>query len=69
MPSERPDDPVGPQPQGTWPQDCVQRAFVAGAVWWLWQTTGATPWPQERDAAEQEAVRRYGEPGKAEARE
>jgi hypothetical protein len=48
---------------GTWPQHCVQRAFVAGAAWFLWQTTGATPWPEERDAAEQEAVRRYGEPG------
>ena len=34
---------------------------------WLWRIQGFTPWPEERDATEQEAVRRYGEPGKVPA--
>lgn len=48
--------------EGTWPQKCVQRAFVEGAQWWQYVSTGATMFGGERDLAEQEAVRRYGEP-------
>lgn len=47
---------------GSWPRDCQQRAFVAGAMWWQFRTSGATGWPSERDEAEAEAVRRYGDP-------
>jgi len=49
---------------GTWPADCQQRAFVEGAKWWQWQSTGFTMFPSERDEAEAEAVRRYGNPEK-----
>lgn len=47
---------------GSWPERCVQRAFVDGAAWHQWKTTGATPWSHERDEYEDEAVKRYGEP-------
>lgn len=54
--------PIGPQPQGTWTHDCVQRAFVAGACWWQFHRNRASVFPAERDEMEREAVRRYGEP-------
>ena len=54
--------PTGPTKQGTWPDDCVQRAFVAGAEWWQFHANGATMFGSERDEAEQEAVKRYGSP-------
>jgi hypothetical protein len=54
--------PVAAIRPGSWPRLCVQRAFVDGAVWHQWSTTGATPWSHERDAYEDEAVKRYGEP-------
>jgi hypothetical protein len=54
--------PVAAIRPGSWPQLCVQRAFVDGAVWHQWSTTGSTPWSHERDAYEDEAVKRYGEP-------
>ncbi len=47
---------------GTWPEHCEQRAFVAGAAWWQFQKHGSTMYSSERDEAEQEAIKRYGEP-------
>lgn len=47
---------------GTWPQECVQRAFVEGAQWWQFHGHGSTMFASERDEAEAEAVRRYGQP-------
>lgn len=55
-------EPTGPIKQGTWPDDCVQRAFVAGAEWWQFRGHGSTMFGSERDEAEQEAVKRYGVP-------
>jgi hypothetical protein len=55
------ESPAEPSDAGTWPR-CVQRAFVDGAKWWEWHQTHATMWPSDRDLAEAEAVRRYGEP-------
>lgn len=49
--------------EGTWPAHCEQRAFVEGAAWWEFRTAGATMWNDDRRCAEDEAVRRYGEPG------
>lgn len=48
--------------EGTWPKDCLQRAFVAGAKWWEFVSTGGTMWASDRGKAEAEAIRRYGEP-------
>jgi len=48
--------------EGTWPPDCVQRAFVAGASWWQFHHNGSTMFSSERHEAEEEAVKRYGEP-------
>ena len=48
--------------EGTWPDHCEQRAFVAGAKWWEFVSTGFTMWASDRDRAEAEAVRRYGDP-------
>jgi hypothetical protein len=57
---------LSPQPArekpGYWPQECVQRAFVEGAQWWQYAGHSSTMFPSERDEAEKEAVRRYGEP-------
>lgn len=47
--------------QGLWPEVCVQRAFVDGVAWQLWRLRGVTLWSQERDEAEAEAVKRFGE--------
>lgn len=52
----------GPQIAGTWPKDCQQRAFVAGASWWMFKTTSSTPFSSERTEMENEAVSRYGWP-------
>ncbi len=51
--------------EGSWPQRCEQRAFVEGVRWWQFHAHGSTLFPSERDLAEAEAVRRYGEPGSA----
>lgn len=48
--------------KGTWPDDCVQRAFVRGAQWWQFHSQGSTMFGDERRTAEDEAVKRYGEP-------
>jgi hypothetical protein len=53
--------------EGTWPADCVQRAFVDGAKWWQYAAHGCTAFAVERDEMEAEAVRRYGEPPSAPA--
>jgi hypothetical protein len=44
---------------GTWPADDLRRAFVAGAAWHEYQSTGFTMWRSDRDVAESEAERRY----------
>jgi hypothetical protein len=54
--------PSGPIVLGSWPADCVQRAFVDGAAWWQFKANGATAWSSERHEMEAEAIRRYGEP-------
>jgi hypothetical protein len=51
--------------QGSWPEHCEQRAFVAGAQWWEYEREGANMWPGDRDKAEAEAIRRYGKPSEA----
>lgn len=51
-----------PTREGTWPIDCVQRAFVDGAAWWEFESTGGTIWGADRNRAEAEAVKRFGEP-------
>jgi hypothetical protein len=47
---------------GLWPQDSPQRAFVDGVVWAYAQVKDATLFPSERDEAEAEAIRRFGDP-------
>ncbi len=47
---------------GTWPGHCEQRAFVEGAKWQLFKESNSTMFPSERDAAEEEAINRYGVP-------
>jgi len=49
-------------PDGYWPIDCKQRAFVEGAKWWEFESTGATMWHSDIADAEDEAIKRYGEP-------
>lgn len=46
---------------GKWPQECLHRAFVEGAAWWEYEQSGATMWSEDRDKAETEANRRFGE--------
>ena len=47
---------------GYWPEDCIQRAFVDGAKWWEFEKEGATMWHSDIADAEDEAIKRYGEP-------
>lgn len=49
-----------PELKGWWPEDCKQRAFVDGAKWWQFYHNGSTMFGSERDAAAEEAERRYG---------
>lgn len=46
--------------KGSWPEDCLQSAFVRGAQWWEFHKTGATMWVSDRIKAEAEAIRIYG---------
>lgn len=46
---------------GTWPLDCLQRAFVDGAKWWQFHKNGSTMFPSERVETEKQAIGRYGE--------
>ena len=39
-------------------KDVLIVAFVQGAKWWEYKSTGATMWPSDRDEAEAEAVDR-----------
>jgi hypothetical protein len=48
--------------RGTWPEGCLQRAFVDGARWWEFYKTGASMWQSDRHLAEAEAVKMYGIP-------
>lgn len=48
--------------KGTWPDDCVQRAFVRGTQWWQFRQNSSTMFGFERREAEAEAVERYGQP-------
>lgn len=45
---------------GAWPEKCLRRAFVEGAMWWQFHKSGSTPFASERDEAEEEAINRYG---------
>ncbi len=48
-----------PYIEGTWPEDDLRRAFVAGAKWWEFTSTGGTMWASDRNKAEKEAEIRY----------
>lgn len=54
--------PHGPMVFGSWPERCEQRAFVDGAAWWEFKSTGGTMWSSDRALAEAAAVSRFGEP-------
>lgn len=45
---------------GAWGPNDLRRAFVAGAKWWEFRSTGATMWSSDRADCEAEAERRYG---------
>ena len=46
--------------EGTWPQNDLRRAFVAGAKWWEYHSTDFTMWQSDQRLAEVEAEKRYG---------
>lgn len=63
MPQEQPTiAPATKKKEGAWPDEACQRAFVEGAAWWQFHTRGVTMWSTEREEAEAEALRRYGDP-------
>lgn len=45
--------------EGTWLPDDLRRAFVNGAQWWEYHSTGATMWGSDRALAEEEAEKRF----------
>jgi len=45
--------------EGSWPKNDIRRAFVAGAKWWEFHSTGGTMWNSDRVLAEAEATKRY----------
>ncbi len=45
--------------EGTWPENDIRRAFVAGAKWWEFHKTEFTMWNSDRRLAEKEAEKRY----------
>lgn len=45
--------------EGTLPANDPRRAFVEGAKWWEYKTTGATMWQSDRNLAEAEAQERW----------
>jgi hypothetical protein len=49
------------QYRGSWAASDIRRIFVAGAKWWEFYKTGATMWNSDRDLAEIEATKRYGD--------
>ncbi len=48
-----------PIEKGQWPADDLRRAFVKGAKWWEFESTGATMWPSDQDKAETAAELYY----------
>ena len=46
--------------KGSWPEKCLQRAFVDGAKWWEFQRTRAAMWQEDQGKAEQAAIDKYG---------
>lgn len=63
MPQGQPTiDPDAKKKEGVWPDQCLQRAFIEGAAWWQFHNGGSTMFPSEREEAEAEALRRYGDP-------
>lgn len=63
--SHQPRKSMAPLKFGLWPDECIQRAFVEGANWWEYAQNDHTMWPSDQEIAEQEAIRRYGDPGAA----
>jgi len=51
--------------EGTWPENDLRRAFVAGAKWWEYHKTGFTMWQSDQSLAEIEADKKYKEIGEA----
>ena len=47
--------------EGTWPKDDLRRAFVEGAKWWEWYSSGGTMWNSDVTLAEKEAEEHYPE--------
>ena len=47
--------------EGTWPENDLRRAFIAGAKWWEYHKTGGTMWQSDQRLAEDEADKRYKE--------
>ena len=45
--------------EGTLPANDLRRAFVDGAKWWNYYSTGFTMFQEERNIAEREADERY----------
>jgi len=45
--------------EGSWAKDDIRRAFVAGAKWWEFHSTGGTMWQSDQRLAETEASNRY----------
>ena len=52
-------DVMGKRSEGLWGPKDIRRAFVEGAAWWEFHSTGATMWQSDRSKAEDEADRRY----------
>ena len=47
------------EPEGTWPKDDLRRAFVEGAKWWEWYSSGGSMWNSDVTLSEQEAEKLY----------
>lgn len=62
MPNDNPQPEAVRSVEGSWPLNCIQRAFVNGAKWWQFHRNGSTAFSSEVGEMEDEAVRRYGEP-------
>ena len=46
--------------EGTWPQNDLRSAFVAGARWWEYYCKAFSMWQSDQRLAEAEAEKRYG---------
>ncbi len=47
--------------EGSWPEEDMRRAFVAGAKWWEWKDKKFTMWDSDVNRAEAQAEKRYPE--------